>query len=75
VTLLPALPVLASAHGLFRDATPLEWALYVGEALVTIAVLWFAVRWTVEPGEEAPDHVKRDVLEDDDPAPARPRTP
>jgi len=67
---LPGL-LLASAghsHFDFKSWNAGEWFLFGTSALVTIWVLWLAVRATVSPGEEAPDHVKRSILDDDVPS-------
>jgi hypothetical protein len=48
-----------------------EWTIFAVCCLVTAWVLWLAVRWTLHPGEEEPDHVKRSIL-DDDPPPSAP---
>ena len=42
-----------------------------GAGLVTVWVIWRAVRLTVRPGEKDPDHIKRRILEDS-PAPGAP---
>lgn len=44
------------------------WVIWTAAALACAWVLWKSVQWTIWPGEEAPDHVKRSIL--DDPAPA-----
>jgi hypothetical protein len=65
VTLLP--PVLAEhAHGL-AGAGFWAWAVWAAACLVSVWVLWAAVRATFRPGERDPRHVKREVLEDDVP--------
>ena len=65
-------PVLsAHAHGGFGAWSWVEWAIFAFCCLVTAWVLWVAVRLTLRPGEEEPDHVKRSIL-DDDPLPPRP---
>jgi hypothetical protein len=45
-----------------------EWAFFALVALVGAWVLWKAVEHSVHPGEEAPDHVKRSILADEDAA-------
>lgn len=61
---------------------PLEWAIVAVGGAISLWVIWRAVRTTLRPGEEAPDHVKRSILEDEDralapppPAPAAPGIP
>jgi hypothetical protein len=65
-----------AAHG---HASPaawgwVEWTIFSLCALVTAWVLWLSVRWTLRPGEEEPDHIKRSIL-DDDAAPTGVATP
>lgn len=76
------LPLAAHEHAPFSSWGWLEWAIFAACALVTAWVLWLAVRWTLRPGEEDPDHVKRSILDDDGPpdaggpsAPAPPPSP
>lgn len=66
-TLGGGLPPLGSgSHGIDVSTWgALEWGGYSAMALVCIWVLWRAVRTTVRPGEEAADHVKRSILDDD----------
>ena len=83
---LPALgPVGGGAHAIDVSSWgAIEWAVYGAMALACVWVLWRAVQTTVHPGEEAPDHVKRSILDDDatpfgaasvPPAPTARRTP
>lgn len=64
---LPPLGPLASGSHAIDVSTwgALEWVVYSAMALVCVWVLWRAVRTTIEPGEDAPDHVKRSILDDD----------
>ena len=64
-------PVVGSgAHAIdFSAWGPLEWAGYSAMALVCIWVLWRAVVTTLHPNEDAPDHVKRMILDGDAPPP------
>src|SRR5262245_20055614 len=57
---------LAHLHDLFAGWGVGLWALFVAEVAVSIWVLWLCVRWTLAPREDAPDHVKRSILDDDD---------
>ena len=57
--------VLAHGHFAFGQFSILEWALFVLECAITVWVLWLAVRTTLRPGEDAADHVKRSILDDD----------
>jgi hypothetical protein len=72
---LPSILVLAAHdHFDFARFTVVEWALFVLEAAITVWVLWLGVKTTLRPQEDAPDHVKRSIL-DDDAVPAGPRGP
>ena len=54
----------AHVHDL-SGLSALEWVI-VGVSSVGVAwVFWLAVRLTLRPGEDDPDHVKRSILEDD----------
>ena len=68
MTGLPLLPLAAHDHFDFARFSVLEWALFVLECAITVWVLWLAVRTTLRPGEDAPDHVKNSILGEDDPA-------
>jgi|GEM_PF-3192416 len=47
------------------------WVVWGAVAVTCAWVLWKSVQWTIWPGEDAPDHVKRSILDDDLPrAPA-----
>ena len=66
-------PVLA-AHD--HDVSSLgvwEWLLVGLAGLFVAWVIWRAVVLTIHPGEEAPDHIKRMILDDDVPAGAGPK--
>ena len=67
---LPGLLLLASGDHSIDVSTwgGLEWAGYGSMILVCVWVLWIAVRTTVRPNEDAPDHVKRLILDDEDAA-------
>ncbi len=55
-----------SAHGGAARPAPYEYVL-VGLAIVGMVwTLYLAVRYTVRPGEDRPDHIKRAILEDDE---------
>lgn len=77
----PALPTAAflgwapiGVHARWPES-PLEWALGLGALAATAWVLWLCVKWTVRPGEDEPDHVKRSILDDDAVPPPRPPRP
>jgi hypothetical protein len=68
---LALLPLAAHDHFDFARFSIVEWALFVLECAITVWVLWLAVKTTLRPGEDAPDHVKNSILGDDDPADLR----
>lgn len=51
------------------------WVIWGLAALSCAWVLWKSVQWTIWPGEEAPDHVKRSILDDAPPGPTPPPSP
>jgi hypothetical protein len=58
------LPLAAKGH-LFEGLGLVEWVL-VGIAIAAAAwVIWRAVILTIRPGEEDPEHIKRQVLRED----------
>jgi len=58
---------LAVGHGRLPDGV-VEWAVFLVAGVVTAWVLWKAVRYTFEPGEDEADHVKRSILDAEDDA-------
>jgi hypothetical protein len=66
---------LLASHGHFADMGPLEWVVVGLAAVVGSWVVWKAVRYTIHPGEEEPDHPKRMILGDDPAPPAAPDAP
>lgn len=66
---MPQLVVPLAEHAHTSPSTwgPVDWAILVAGALITAWVIWLAVRWTLKPGEEEPDHVKRSILDDERP--------
>jgi hypothetical protein len=58
MTLLP----LAHAH--FESLGTFEWMLVGIAALIGGWTIWLAVKYTLRPGEDEPDHVKRSILDD-----------
>lgn len=66
--LAPFLPLAAHDHFDFARFSVVEWALFVLECAITVWVLWLAVKTTLRPGEDAPDHVKNSILGADDPS-------
>jgi hypothetical protein len=74
VNALVPLVLAAHDHFDFGRFSVLEWALFVAECAITVWVLWLAVKTTLRPGEDAPDHVKRSILSDDE-SPAVPQVP
>lgn len=74
--------VLAShGHPTWEAWGPLEWAIVGVGGAISLWVIWLAVRHTFRPGEQAEDHVKRSILDDEDramdpvPPPPPPRPP
>ena len=67
---LPGLLPLASGEHAIDVSTwgTLEWTGYGSMILACVWVLWRAVRTTVRPNEDAPDHVKRLILDGEDAA-------
>ena len=56
-------PLAALAYS--RLPSDLEgWVIWTAAALACAWVLWKSVQWTIWPGEEAHDHVKRSILDD-----------
>jgi hypothetical protein len=48
-----------------------EYALVACAIVVLVWVLYKAFMYTIRPGEEAPDHIKRRILESNDAPPER----
>ena len=61
------MPQAVHDHALFDDFGWFEWSLTVVAGLFVAWSIWKAVRYTMYPGEESPDHVKRIILGDDGP--------
>ena len=62
-----------AAHA--SDASVLEWLLVFAAATVLVWALGLALRYTVNPRETDPGHIKRRVLLDDVDEPQEPRQP
>ena len=62
------LPGLLAAHDhpAWEDFGTLEWILVAVCSLFMIWVIWKAVQYTMSPGEESPDHVKRVIFQPDE---------
>ena len=55
-----------AGHGAAARPDLFEYVL-VGIAIVAAAwTIYLAVRYTLRPGENSPDHIKRRILEDED---------
>lgn len=65
--------VLAAHDHDVSNLGPLEWLGVGVAALFVVWVIWRAVVLTVRPGEDDPDHIKREILRDDVPPPANGR--
>jgi hypothetical protein len=61
---------LAHDHPAWQDFGALEWILAGSAGLFTAWAIWRAVVYTLRPGEEEPDHLKRMIFEDPADAPA-----
>ena len=58
------IPVLAEhVHPEWEDFGTLEWVIVVAATLVVIWSIYKTVRYTIQPGEQDPDHVKRIIFE------------
>ncbi|MFV1959036.1 MAG: hypothetical protein ACC662_06440 [Planctomycetota bacterium] len=57
------IPWIAQAYDTSR-MTLLGWGVVAGATCFVAWTFWRAIRLTVSPGEEAPDHVKRGILRD-----------
>ncbi len=63
---LPAAPLASHGHGLWTEWGALEWAIVAVGGVISLWVIWLAVRHTFRPGEEAAEHVKRSILDAED---------
>ena len=61
----------AHDHPAFEDFGPLAWITVVVAGVAVAWVIWKAVRYTLHPGEQEPDHIKWSILEEPD-APPKP---
>jgi hypothetical protein len=57
----------AHAHPTWADFTATTWIVVVLFGIAAGWSIWKAVLYTVHPGEEEPDHIKRLILGDPDP--------
>lgn len=68
---VPCLVFLAQApehsHPTWADFTATTWIAVVLVALAAMWSIWKAVMYTIHPGEEEPDHIKRLILGDRQP--------
>jgi len=62
-----------AAHA--SDASVLEWLLVFAAAIVLVWALGLALRYTVNPRETDPGHIKRRILHDDVDEPQEARQP
>ena len=60
-------PVLAAHDHDVSNLGPFEWIAVGLAALFVVWVIWRAVVLTVRPGEDDPDHIKRQILRDEPP--------
>lgn len=61
----PSLVLAEHAHG-FLGGGPLIWAIAAVAFVISVLTIRAAVRMTLHPGEEEPDHVKRSILAAED---------
>jgi len=62
-----------AAHA--SEASGLEWLLVLGAAIVLVWALGLALRYTVNPRETEPGHIKRRILLDEVDEPQEARQP
>jgi hypothetical protein len=63
---LPAASAVLTApvgHAHFENLGAFEWVLVGLATLIGAWTVWLSVKYTLRPGEEAPDHVKRLILD------------
>ena len=65
---LAFLPLAAHQHDV-SDFGVVAWIAVGLAGLLVVWVIWRAVILTVRPGEDDPHHIKRMILEDDEPNP------
>ncbi len=56
------------AHSAAEKPLLIEYVVVAFACVVCAYALVRAVQWTVRPGEQNPDHIKRTILEDEPPA-------
>ena len=56
----------AHKHPTWADFGPVEWVAIVVAQAIAIWAIWKAVMYTIRPGEEEPDHIKRVIFEEND---------
>ena len=61
---MTALPLARHVHSL-EALGPWGTALLAVGCLASLWVIWKAVVYTLRPGEEAPDHIKRSILDEE----------
>ena len=62
--------LLPVGHAHFENLGPFEWGLVILAALIGAWTIWLAVKYTLRPGEDEPEHVKRSILDGPRVAPA-----
>ena len=50
------------SHPTWADFSPTVWVAIVGASGFAMWAVWKAVMYTIEPGEDEPDHIKRQIL-------------
>lgn len=56
------LRVAAHSHPTWSDFSPTVWVAVVVASALAMWSVWKAVMYTLRPGEEEPDHIKRQIL-------------
>lgn len=59
----------AHKHPSWADFGPVEWVAIVVAQAVAVWAIWKAVMYTLNPGEEEPDHIKRVIFQDEEARP------
>lgn len=52
----------AHSHPTWEDFSATVWVAVVVSSALVIWAIWKAVMYTLRPGEEEPDHIKRQIL-------------
>lgn len=58
------LPITGHVHPEWESFGPLEWTIVAIASIVVVWTIYKAVQYTIAPGEDDPDHVKRIIFEE-----------